>query len=234
VFRTMQCGPYRFKTAKEQSVERGSSQVDYDALVDDESKALLEVKLPSVMKKTGELLPPHGIEFKWVCSQSLVPKILSKVSALFRVRYNICFTTIPAGRIVPGLEINGMAVSFLPQLLNRVPADDHPCLAYSSESLSKTHRSLFELSSEPFYPLSRMFLSSVARTVQIWNLTLSRKKTAPYLKMTLTMIWERIGVVQAEGPPPATRNREDENTESELIVRPFLGRYLLLGLLIYS
>ena len=28
---------------------------------------------------------------------------------------------------------------------------------------------------------------------------------------------------------PATRSREDENTESELIVRPFLGRYLLLG-----
>lgn len=80
------------------------------------------------MKKAGELLPPCGIELKWVCGQSLVPKILSKVSALFPVRYNICFT---AGRIVPGLETNGMAVSFLPQLLDRVPAcegDDHPVL----------------------------------------------------------------------------------------------------------
>ena len=33
---------------------------------------------------------------------------------------------------------------------------------------------------------------------------------------------------------PATRSREDENSESELIVRPFLGQYLLLRLLIYS
>ena len=117
-----ECGPYCFKTAKEESVEGGSSKVDYDALVNDESKALLEVKSPSVMKKAGELLPPRGIELKWVCGQSLVPKILSKVSALFPVRYNICFAAICAGRIVPGLETNGMAVSFLPQLLDRVPA----------------------------------------------------------------------------------------------------------------
>ena len=73
------CGPYRFKTDKEQSVEGGSSKVDYDAQVNDESKALVEVKSPSVMKKVGELLPQRGIELKWVCGQSLVPKILSNV-----------------------------------------------------------------------------------------------------------------------------------------------------------
>ena len=89
-----ECGPYRFKTTKEHSVEGGSSAVDYDALVNDESKVLLEAKSPSVMKKAGELLPPRGIELKWVCGQSLVPKILSKVGALFSVRYNICFTAI--------------------------------------------------------------------------------------------------------------------------------------------
>jgi hypothetical protein len=86
-----ECGPYDcFDTALEQSVKGGSSKVDYEALVNDESKALLEVKSPSVMKKVGELLPPRGIELKWVCDQSLVPKILSKVSTLFTVRYNIC------------------------------------------------------------------------------------------------------------------------------------------------
>ena len=74
-----ECGPYSFDTDKEQSVEGGSSKIDYDALVNDESKALVEVKSPSVMKKVGELLPQRGIELKWVCGQSLVPKILSNV-----------------------------------------------------------------------------------------------------------------------------------------------------------
>ena len=116
------CGPYRFKTVKEKSVEGGSSKVDYEALVNDILRVLLEAKSPSVMKIAGELLPPHGIELKWVCDQSLVPKLLSKVSALFYVHYNICFTAIYAGRIVPGLEKIGMVVFFLPQLLDRVPA----------------------------------------------------------------------------------------------------------------
>ena len=114
-------GSYYFSTALEQSVEGGSSKVDYIALVNDESKALIEAKSPSVMKKVGELLPPHGIELKWDRNQSLIPKILSKVSALFSVHDNIGLV-ICAGRIVPGLEKDGMAVSFLPQLLDRVPA----------------------------------------------------------------------------------------------------------------
>ena len=65
--------PYLFRTAKEYSVEGGSSQVDYDALVNlnDESMVLVEAKSPSVIKKVGELLPPRGIELKWVCGQSL-------------------------------------------------------------------------------------------------------------------------------------------------------------------
>ena len=74
------------------------------------------------MKIAGELLPSRGIEMKWVRGQSLVPKLLSKVSALFPVRYNICFKTICAGPIVPGLETDEMTISFLPQLLDRVPA----------------------------------------------------------------------------------------------------------------
>ena len=83
-----ECDPglYDFDTAWEESVEGGSSKIDYVALVNDESKALIEVKSPSVMKKVGELLPAHGIELKWDRNQSLIPKILSKVSALFNVR----------------------------------------------------------------------------------------------------------------------------------------------------
>jgi hypothetical protein len=55
-----ECGPYRFKTAKEQSVEGGSSKIDYDALVNDESMVLVEAKSPSVMKKVGVLR--HRVE----------------------------------------------------------------------------------------------------------------------------------------------------------------------------
>jgi hypothetical protein len=66
------------------------------------------------MKEVGELLPLRGIELKWVRGQSLVPKILSEASVLFPVCYNICFKEICTGRIVPGLETDGMVVSYLP------------------------------------------------------------------------------------------------------------------------
>jgi hypothetical protein len=78
-----ECGPYDFETAKEQSVEGGSSKIDYDLLVNDESKALFEAKSPSVMKAVGAQLPQRGIELKWVCGLSLVPKILSNVSTIY-------------------------------------------------------------------------------------------------------------------------------------------------------
>ena len=68
----------------------------------------------------GELLPLHGIQLKWDLNQSLIPKILSKVIALIPP-YNICLV-ICAGHIVPGPEKDGMAISFLPQLSDRVPA----------------------------------------------------------------------------------------------------------------
>ena len=77
-----ECGPYRFTAASEVTVEGGSSKVDFEALVNGIMRVLLEAKSPSVMKKAGELLPPRGIELKWVCGQSLVPKILSEVRAL--------------------------------------------------------------------------------------------------------------------------------------------------------
>jgi hypothetical protein len=67
----------------------GGSKVDYVGLVDNEPKTLCEAKSPSVMKKISSSLPPRGIELKWVRGQSLVPKILTKVSTLSPVDYNI-------------------------------------------------------------------------------------------------------------------------------------------------
>ena len=73
--------------------------------------------------KAGELLPPRVIELKRVYCQSLVPKILPEVSALFPVPFTniICFTAICVQAALY-LDLRQMAFSFLPQLLDRVPA----------------------------------------------------------------------------------------------------------------
>ena len=70
------CGLRKFRTRNdEESVEGGSSKVDYSLLVDNKHGALIEAKSPSVMKKVGELLPSWGIELNWLPNQSLIPKI---------------------------------------------------------------------------------------------------------------------------------------------------------------
>jgi hypothetical protein len=51
--------------------------------VDGQDETFVEAKSPSVMKKVGELLPPRGIELTWARGQSLVRKILAKVSTPF-------------------------------------------------------------------------------------------------------------------------------------------------------
>ena len=91
-------------------------------LVDDERKVLSEAKSPSVMKKAGNLLPSRGIELKWVCCQSLVPKIPAEVSTIFPVGYNISFKEIHVGRIASGSETDGLAIYYLPQSLDCVPS----------------------------------------------------------------------------------------------------------------
>ena len=59
------------------------SKVDYVVMVNGRGKALCEAKSPSVMKKVGELLPARGVQLEWVPSQSLVRRMLSKVSTHF-------------------------------------------------------------------------------------------------------------------------------------------------------
>jgi hypothetical protein len=117
--------------------------------------------------------------------------------------------------------------------------DDHPYLAYSPKFTIKD-------SSEPF----RAFLGAILSVVK----DVPVERSAYNSDMELDIIEEE----EDDGPLPeddigddsgayhgssggrattsypATRSREDENTESDLIVRLFLDRYLLLGLLIYS
>ena len=74
--------------------------------------------------------------------------------------------------------------------------DDHPYLAYSPEITIKD-------SSEPF----RAFLGAILSVI----------KGVPVERSTYSSDME-LDIIEHEGSLP-----EDENTESELIVRPFLG-----------
>ena len=117
-------GEYDFKTTTEDHVEAGKSRVDYVGLVGDEPEILSEAKSPSVMKKIGNLLPMRGIKLKWVRNQSLIPKILHKVSTrVLSCNTNFEETGNRIGRFVSGSEKVGMAFPYVPQLLDRLP----PC-----------------------------------------------------------------------------------------------------------
>jgi hypothetical protein len=107
-------GGHSFRDVKEHSVGEGGSKVDYVLLVDDDMQVLCEAKSPSVMHKVGPLLPRHGIELKWSRGQTLIEKILAKVSTPFPISYNTGFKKICIGRFVFRSETNGMAVSYLP------------------------------------------------------------------------------------------------------------------------
>jgi hypothetical protein len=113
--------------------------------------------------------------------------------------------------------------------------DDHPYLVYSPEITIKD-------SSEPF----RAFLGAILSVVK--DVPVERSAYSSDMELDIIEEEENDGPLpeddsgayqgssggRAITSHPATRSREDENTESELIVRPFLGQYLLLGLLIYS
>ena len=107
-------GGYRFTTDEENSIRGGGSRVDFVAMVDGRSRALCEAKSLSIMKKVGERLPARGIELEWIRSQSLVRRILGKVSTLLFVSHSVSFNKIYVVCVVSGSETDGMAVPLLP------------------------------------------------------------------------------------------------------------------------
>ncbi|KAF8227898.1 hypothetical protein L208DRAFT_1067652, partial [Tricholoma matsutake] len=203
-----------FEPAKEQLVEGGSSKVDYDALVNGEPKALLEAKSPSVMKKVGELLPPRGIELKWVSRQSLVPKILSKGSALFPAA--LCLGL----RQMEWLFLSCHNYWIVCQL---VRDDDHPYFAYLPEITIKD-------SLEPF----RAFLGAILSVVK--DVSVERSAYSPDMELDIIEEEEDEGPLpeddidddsgayqgssggRATTSHPVTRSREYGTTESGLMV----------------
>ena len=120
--------------------------------------------------------------------------------------------------------------------------DDHPYLAYSPAIT-------IEDSSEPFRAFLGAILSvvegvSVERSVFRENMILDviEEEEEDDGPLPEDDIDDRSGSYQGSSggsttSPPATRRRardEHENTESELMVRPVLGRYLSLAMLIHS
>ena len=167
--------------------------------MNNESKVLLRVKSPLLMKKAGELLPPRGIELKWVYGQSLVPKVLSKVSTVFRVPFtNICFyTDMCRAAFKLYLGLRQMEWLFLSchnyWIVCRFVRDDyHPYLAYSPEITIKD-------SSKPF----RAFLNAILSVVK----DVSVDRSAYSSDMKLGMIEDDNSLL------------EDGNGESDIIVR---------------
>ncbi|KAN0102364.1 hypothetical protein V8E52_012018 [Russula decolorans] len=128
-------GRHRFKTDKENSVEGGSSKVDFVLLVNDNKLALCEAKSPSVMHKVGRLLPERGIELTWFRGQSLIPKFFANAALYLGLRrMEWLFVTCHNYWIVCRL----------------VRDDDRPFLAYSPKISIQD-------SSEPF----RAFLGAI-------------------------------------------------------------------------
>jgi hypothetical protein len=72
-------GHHRFDVSVN-SIEGGTSKVDYLVVVDNSKVALCEAESPSIMHSVGEELPERGIELAWSRGQSLTPKVLTKAS----------------------------------------------------------------------------------------------------------------------------------------------------------
>src|SRR6266702_3283296 len=114
-------GRYRFHTTEEHVEPGTSSEVDYLGLVGDKRVVLLEAKSPSVMKMVGDSLPTDAFTLEWARNQSLVPKVLLKVSTRVpRCNTNSDDSCTCIGRFVSGSEGDGMAVPYVPQLLDRL------------------------------------------------------------------------------------------------------------------
>ena len=106
-----------------QSQEAPTSKADYIWLVDDDPKGLCEpVKSPSVMKAVADSLPAHGIKLTWASCQSLLPKILAKVMCYFLSATSLALKEMCVGRTMSGFAQDGMAFSYLPQLLDCGPS----------------------------------------------------------------------------------------------------------------
>ena len=88
----------------------------------------------------------------------------------------------------------------------------------------------------PFYPLSRMSVERSAYNLDMELDIITEEDDGPLPEDDIvddSGTYHGTSGGRATTSYPATCSREDENFESDLIVRPLLDRYFLLGLLIY-
>jgi hypothetical protein len=152
------------------------------------------------------------------------------------VSYNTISEERCVGRIVSASETDGMAISYLSQLLDCVPScedDDNPYLVYSPEISIKD-------SSQPF----RAFLGailSVVKGVPVESSAYSPDMGLDTIEEDKDNIADGSGLYQGNSSRGAATDfprthscahNSHESTESELMVHPFLDRYLPLGSLI--
>jgi hypothetical protein len=152
-------GGYGLYTSEENPI-RGPdrSRVDDVLTADGTSRVLCEAKSPSVMKQVGELLPQGAIKLEWTHSQSLMQKILAKVSMLFFVNYDASFNKYMQSALYLGLK--QMEWLFLSChnywiVCRLVKDDNHPFLAYSPLTS-------IENTSEPY----RAFLGAILSDIK--------------------------------------------------------------------
>ena len=127
-------GEYSFRTKLECLADEGNSRVDYVLQVNGEDKVLVEAKSPSVMRSVRDLLPPRGIELTWARRQTLVQKILAKVSTPFSSPTTLALKKYMQAALHLGLR--QMEWLFLTChnywiVCRLVRDDEHPFLAYS-------------------------------------------------------------------------------------------------------
>jgi len=116
-------GGYRFRTTTEAHVEGGHSKVDYVGSVGGEPVVFIEVNSPSVMKVVGDFLPPRAFKLKWLRDQPLVLKIFQKVKTpVLRCNTDFDNSCKYIGCFISGPEEDGMALPYVPQLLDRLPS----------------------------------------------------------------------------------------------------------------
>ncbi|KIM44998.1 hypothetical protein M413DRAFT_17851 [Hebeloma cylindrosporum] len=208
-------GPYRFKTAKEQSVKGGSSKVDYEALVNDESKVLLE------------LLPPRCIELKWVSSQCLVPKILSEAALYLGQRH------------MKWLFISCHDYWIVCRLVRH---DYHPYLAYSPEITIKDSSEPFRAFLGAILSVVKDVLVERSAYSSDMELDISQEEEHKN-PLPGDVIDDDLAAYQGSSggraitSQPVNHSREDGNTESELMVTsssPNSPKYFQVWVHLYS
>ena len=83
----MQYDQLEFSTELEQSVEEAKSTVNFHALVEDKTVAIVEVESPKAMHRLGELQMQNAFEVRWTNgSGNLASRIFSKVGLGFLIR----------------------------------------------------------------------------------------------------------------------------------------------------